>query len=46
MTRPSLSTVAYEALVRARRKFSNREEHCIGAPGGSTFMQIGREDSK
>ncbi|MDF5811769.1 hypothetical protein P4118_10700 [Pseudomonas aeruginosa] len=29
MTRPSLSTVAYEALVRARRKFSNREEHCI-----------------
>ncbi|HIE0256081.1 TPA: hypothetical protein ACXI9I_001935 [Pseudomonas aeruginosa] len=75
MTRSALSNIAYEALVRARRKFSNREERCIretwtaeqelvllrlypdmpvevkaleiiGAPGGSTFMQIGREDSK
>ncbi|MCO4068172.1 HNH endonuclease [Pseudomonas aeruginosa] len=25
----ALSTLAYEALVRARRKFSNREERCI-----------------
>ncbi|MFG6286595.1 HNH endonuclease, partial [Pseudomonas aeruginosa] len=24
MTRSALSTIAYEALVRARRKFSNR----------------------
>ncbi|RUB45262.1 HNH endonuclease signature motif containing protein [Pseudomonas aeruginosa] len=29
MTRSALSTIAYEALVRARRKFSNREERCI-----------------
>ncbi|EMM6737362.1 HNH endonuclease, partial [Pseudomonas aeruginosa] len=29
MTRSALSTLAYEALVRARRKFSNREERCI-----------------
>lgn len=29
MTRSALSNIAYEALVRARRKFSNREEHCI-----------------
>lgn len=29
MTRSALSTLAYVALVRARRKFSNREEHCI-----------------
>lgn len=29
MTRSALSNIAYEALVRARRKFSNREERCI-----------------
>ncbi|MGU5163829.1 HNH endonuclease, partial [Pseudomonas aeruginosa] len=29
MTRSALSTIAYEALVRARSKFSNREERCI-----------------
>lgn len=29
MTRSTLSNIAYEALVRARRKFSNREERCI-----------------
>lgn len=29
MTRSALSNIAYEALVRARRKFSNRKERCI-----------------
>ncbi len=29
MTRSALSNIAYEALVHARRKFSNREERCI-----------------
>ncbi len=29
MTSSALSNIAYEALVRARRKFSNREERCI-----------------
>ena len=41
MTRSALSNIAIESA-----KVEVKALEIIGAPGGSTFMQIGREDSK
>ena len=41
MTRSALSNIAIESA-----KVEVKALEIISAPGGSTFMQIGREDSK
>ncbi|HGM8305395.1 TPA: hypothetical protein ACKQHG_005093 [Pseudomonas aeruginosa] len=41
MTRSALSNIAIESA-----KVEVKALEIIGAPGGSTFIQIGREDSK
>lgn len=41
MTRSALSNIAIESA-----KVEVKALEIIGAPGGRTFMQIGREDSK
>lgn len=41
MTRSALSNIAIESA-----KVEVKALEIIGAPGGSTFMQIDREDSK